>query len=497
MRQRLSGRPRWQIVTVGMAGSILVLCSLCLCLSIVGALLPTREDVTASRTASTEAVRAVALTTEPAAPTDTSTPIPTALPTDTLAPTRTPSDTPIPTAALTSTQVPTPVTVEAPAPAAGSNATPRSTNTPTPTVPAGTAPAQTASNMPVGAVAARLSKVVDGDTIDVIIDGRAETVRYIGIDTPERGQPGYRAATDANAALLGTGDLYLVADTSERDQYRRLLRYVYTPDGAMINQALVAQGLAQPVEYPPDTRFATELRSAASAAAAAKLGFWGGTASDGAMPYALVTGSANIRKGPGTSFPINTTVPANTPLTVFGRTPDGQWLQVRTPDRSGGWISASLIALAVAASQVQVAQDIPAPPVAVQPTTPSAGSLVAPIILPTAEPQTAPQSTLQGIVLFIVENHNSFEILQIDNRGQQAADISDWALYGSKGDERCVIPGGTVLQPGEGFQVATGDSQPQTRGMKCGDKPIWNNDGETIYLEAPGGGRIEIQSRRV
>lgn len=76
-------------------------------------------------------------------------------------------------------------------------------------------------------------------------------------------------------------------------------------------------------------------------------------------------------------------------------------------------------------------------------------------------------------------------------------DISGWVLYGSKGDDRCVIPGGTVLQPGEGFQVATGDSQPRARGMKCGDKSIWNNEGETIYLEAPGIGRIEIQSRKV
>ncbi len=102
-----------------------------------------------------------------------------------------------------------------------------------------------------------------------------------------------------------------------------------------------------------------------------------------------------------------------------------------------------------------------------------------------------------GIALVIIENNSTYEILQIDNRGQQAVDIGGWVLYGSKGDDRCVIPGGTVLQPGEGFQVATGDSQPRMRGMKCGDKPIWNNEGETIYLEAPDGRRIEIQSRRV
>jgi endonuclease YncB( thermonuclease family) len=346
-------------------------------------------------------------------------------------------------------------------------------------------------------VAARLAKVVDGDTIDVLIAGQAETVRYIGVDTPERGQPGHQAATDANAALLGAGDLYLVADVSDRDRYGRLLRYVYTPDGVMVNQMLVAQDWAQPVEYPPDTRHAADLRAAAVEAAQAGLGFWSGVASDGALPFALAAGNVNLRAGPGTGFAASATLPDNTPLTVFGRTADGEWLQVRAPDRSGGWVAASVVVLAVAVGEIALAQEIPEPAAAVQPTTPPLGSRAAPIALPTAESLVAAQATLQGIVLFIVENRSTFELLQIDNRGQQAVDISGWALYGSKGDERCVLPGGTVLQPGEGFQVATGDSQPQARGMKCNNTSIWNNDGETIYLEAPDGRRIEIQSRKV
>ena len=72
-----------------------------------------------------------------------------------------------------------------------------------------------------------------------------------------------------------------------------------------------------------------------------------------------------------------------------------------------------------------------------------------------------------------------------------------WVLFGSKGDDRCVIPGGTVLQPGAGYQVATGESQPSGNGFKCGDRPIWNNDGETIYLLTADGRQITIQSRRV
>ncbi len=353
-----------------------------------------------------------------------------------------------------------------------------------PTAPA--APPPPAGNAPPGAVAARLAKIVDGDTIDVLIAGQAETVRYIGVDTPERGDPGYRAATDANAALLGASDLYLLRDTSDRDRYGRLLRYVYTRDGALVNQALVAQGWAQPVEYPPDTRYAVDFRAAAAEAAQAGLGFWGGVGSDGAMPFALAAGNVNLRAGPGTDFAASATLPDNTPLTVFGRTPDGEWLQVRAPDRSGGWVAASVVALAVAAGEIALAQEIPAPPAGAVSAT--RGGVLAAL---------GDAVALPDIALVIVENHSTFELLQIDNRGQQAVDIGGWALYGSKGDERCVIPGGTVLQPGEGFQVATGDSQPRTRGTKCGDKTIWNNDGETIYLEAPDGRRIEIQSRKV
>jgi uncharacterized protein YgiM (DUF1202 family) len=61
------------------------------------------------------------------------------------------------------------------------------------------------------------------------------------------------------------------------------------------------------------------------------------------MSYALTTGPARVRKGPGTSFAINTNVAKDTPLTVFGRTAAGDWLQVRTPTRAGGWISAGLV----------------------------------------------------------------------------------------------------------------------------------------------------------
>jgi micrococcal nuclease len=223
---------------------------------------------------------------------------------------------------------------------------------------AGTAAAATpgppTATVPPGAVSARLSRVVDGDTIEVLIEGTTETVRYIGVDTPERGQPGYQTASEANATLLGEGTLWLAKDRSERDRYGRLLRYVYNGEGAMVNQALVAQGWAQPVEYPPDTAYAGELRQAAVEAAQAGQGFWSGWAPDGAAPYALSMGNVNLRAGPGTEFPISAKAANNTPLTVFGRTADGQWLQVRAPDRSGGWVAAGLVALRAPVEEIAV-----------------------------------------------------------------------------------------------------------------------------------------------
>jgi endonuclease YncB( thermonuclease family) len=254
-------------------------------------------------------------------------------------------------------------------------------------LPALGAPAD-AGTPPSGATPATLVKVIDGDTLDVAIAGKVERVRYVGVDTPERSQPGFEAATEANRPLLGAGPLYLVRDVSDRDKTsdHRLLRYVYTSDGTLVERVLVARGFAQPVEYPPDTKFAKEFRQLAVQAAQKKLGFWSSTPlADGAMPYGLTTGAAKVRKGPGTGFAVNASLTKDTPLTVYGRTPAGDWLQVRTPARAGGWISAGLVRLNVAVQQVPVPAYIPvaaaAPekkaPAGVVPAAPKAAPAIA------------------------------------------------------------------------------------------------------------------------
>lgn len=235
---------------------------------------------------------------------------------------------------------------------------------------------------------AQVIRIVDGDTIHVSLNGTDQTVRYIGIDTPERAQPGYQAATEANRALVEGQTVYLLKETSATDRDGRLLRQVYLADGRWVNGELVAQGWAQPVRYPPDIFKAQELEALARKAAQAKQGFWSGTSAyDGAMSYALTLRTGNVRKGPGTNFAISGSAPANTPLTLFGRNQAGDWVQVRLPDRSGGWMSVSLLKVNVAVTSIPVVQDVAQSPTVAQPT-PTATTVV-----PTAPLAATPIAT--------------------------------------------------------------------------------------------------------
>ena len=84
--------------------------------------------------------------------------------------------------------------------------------------------------------------VIDGDTIQVLIDRKLEVVRYYGVDTPEGTEPCYLDATERNRDLVG-GHVLLLADARDRDTFNRLLRYVFKSDGTSVDATLVAEGL--------------------------------------------------------------------------------------------------------------------------------------------------------------------------------------------------------------------------------------------------------------
>ena len=133
---------------------------------------------------------------------------------------------------------------------------------------------------------ATLVRIVDGDTIRVMVGGVEERVRYIGMNTPELNsasaatpEPYAEAATLANTRLLaGGGRLVLERDVSERDRYGRLLRDVWLDDEGqwtLVNLALVVEGYAQVSTYPPDVTYVDVLLDAQRAARDARRGLWG------------------------------------------------------------------------------------------------------------------------------------------------------------------------------------------------------------------------------
>ena len=129
---------------------------------------------------------------------------------------------------------------------------------------------------------AQVVRVIDGDTIVVRVQGREESIRLLGIDTPESVDPRSpvecfgREASRQTAALLPPGtDVRLVRDVEARDRYSRLLAYVYrADDGAFVNLQLVRDGFAAVLTYPPNVAHAGDFTAAAARARAEGLGQW-------------------------------------------------------------------------------------------------------------------------------------------------------------------------------------------------------------------------------
>jgi micrococcal nuclease len=133
---------------------------------------------------------------------------------------------------------------------------------------------------PLAATTALVTRVVDGDTVEVRLDGAEEDVRYIGVDTPETVKPdtpvqcfGPQAST-FNHRLAEGRRVRLVFGEERRDVYGRLLAYVYL-QGRFVNAELVRRGLARTLTIPPNDRFARRFKRLEIAAARAGRGLWG------------------------------------------------------------------------------------------------------------------------------------------------------------------------------------------------------------------------------
>jgi micrococcal nuclease len=126
------------------------------------------------------------------------------------------------------------------------------------------------------AVAAELVHVIDGDTIDVIVGGVEERIRYPAVNSPERGACLENEATAANANFLSGKTVLLERDPegTDRDRYGRLLRYVWA-DGALVDFHLVSLGLAEVQTQYPQKKYIERLLTVQSAARSAGVGVWG------------------------------------------------------------------------------------------------------------------------------------------------------------------------------------------------------------------------------
>ena len=148
---------------------------------------------------------------------------------------------------------------------------------------------------PVDAEVVTVQDVVDGDTIR-LSNGRS--VRYIGINTPERGQPFYEDASQINEQLLASGQqVRIERDVESLDKYGRILAYVWVGD-TLANLEIVRQGYANTFTVPPNVRYQDILGQAEQEAKAAKRGLWAESISDLKIIHIEANAPGNDRENP-------------------------------------------------------------------------------------------------------------------------------------------------------------------------------------------------------
>lgn len=143
-------------------------------------------------------------------------------------------------------------------------------------------------------VLARVLYVIDGDTIKVLHNNNKESVRLIGIDTPESRnnrravlqaqdmdkttneivQMGRTAKRHAQSLVRKGSLVSLEFDAQQRDRYGRLLAYVYLPDGRMLNAEIIKNGFAMPLTVPPSVKYSKMFVELYRQARQEKKGLW-------------------------------------------------------------------------------------------------------------------------------------------------------------------------------------------------------------------------------
>lgn len=127
-------------------------------------------------------------------------------------------------------------------------------------------------------------RVIDGDTMVVDINGEAETIRLIGLDTPETMDPrrpiqcfGIEASNKVKNILAGQ-KVNIETDPSQgmRDKYGRLLAFIFLPDGTLFNKMMIEEGYGHEYTYNLAYKYQAEFQAAEAQARKLKMGLWAG-----------------------------------------------------------------------------------------------------------------------------------------------------------------------------------------------------------------------------
>lgn len=118
---------------------------------------------------------------------------------------------------------------------------------------------------------ANVTRVIDGDTIEVLLNSKIEKVRLLDINTPEKNQPYYQEAADF-LKLIESKDITLISGKEDKDKYNRLLRYVFLKD-RFINEEILKAGLANFYSYQ-DSQYTNKLKKAQVSAISNNKGIW-------------------------------------------------------------------------------------------------------------------------------------------------------------------------------------------------------------------------------
>jgi micrococcal nuclease len=121
--------------------------------------------------------------------------------------------------------------------------------------------------------------VADGDTVTVMLSSKQEKVRLIGIDAPELGQIPWGAESKKYLEILISSSgskVRLEYDVDKRDKHGRILAYIWTTDGTLVNLSMVKNGQAVLYTFPPNVKYVNDLKAAQAEARNKRLGIWSG-----------------------------------------------------------------------------------------------------------------------------------------------------------------------------------------------------------------------------